>query len=74
MHYLNGHGLLISIFFHENELGYKVSLRSNSSDVNVSEIAEVFDGGGHIKAAGCLICEDFETAKRLIMKEVKKYL
>ena len=37
------------------ELGpqvYKVSLRSNN-DVDVSAIAKVYGGGGHIKAAGC---------------------
>lgn len=31
---------------------YKVSLRTNS-DVDVSRIASVFGGGGHVKAAGC---------------------
>ena len=33
----------------------KLSLRSNN-DVSVSDIAQRFDGGGHVKAAGAKIC------------------
>lgn len=44
-------GVEVSIFFHEKDGMYKVSLRSNSY-VNVSEIGLMFNGGGHFYAAG----------------------
>ena len=48
----NTKGVDCAIFMYEVEEGeYKVSLRSNDN-VNVSEIAKSFGGGGHIKAAG----------------------
>lgn len=37
-----------------NPSEYKVSLRTNS-DLDVSRIAQAFDGGGHVKAAGCTV-------------------
>jgi bifunctional oligoribonuclease and PAP phosphatase NrnA len=48
-------GVEIAVFIYEvqhNE--YKVSMRSNNF-VNVSKIAAIFGGGGHVKAAGCTI-------------------
>lgn len=48
----NTKGVDCAIFMYEVEEGeYKVSLRSNDN-VNVSEIAKSFGGGGHVKAAG----------------------
>ncbi len=48
-------GVDCAIFMYElAPLEYKVSLRSNGA-VNVSEIAEVFGGGGHVRASGCII-------------------
>ena len=48
-------GVEVAILIHEINTGkYKVSLRSNG-DVNVSKIAVYFGGGGHIKAAGCMM-------------------
>ena len=44
----------------------RVSLRSNG-DADVSKVALKFDGGGHIKAAGCSIYDDIETAEKLIV-------
>ena len=66
-------GVKISIFLRETKEGYKVSLRSNT-DIDVSEIAEAFNGGGHKKASGCLINKDLKTAKKLLIKEIKKQL
>lgn len=46
-------GTEVAIFVYETKAReYKVSLRSNG-DVNVSKIAQLFSGGGHVKAAGC---------------------
>lgn len=48
-------GVACAIFMYEMEKNqYKVSMRS-SSEVNVSQIASFFGGGGHVKAAGCTL-------------------
>ena len=52
---------------------YKVSMRSGSL-INVSDICLMFGGGGHLKAAGCLIQGNVEQVKEKIMKEIKKAL
>jgi phosphoesterase RecJ-like protein len=51
----------------------KVSLRSKEY-VDVSSICKVFGGGGHIRAAGCTIYEDLDTAESIIIKEIMKNL
>ncbi len=53
----------------ENEV--KVSLRSKNY-VNVSKIAQGFNGGGHIRAAGCTIYDTVENAKKKILEAVLK--
>ncbi len=51
----NTKGVEVAIFLYElGEDEFKVSLRA-SGDVNVSKIAQVFGGGGHVKAAGVTI-------------------
>jgi len=68
----NIEGVEVSIFLREElEDTYKVSLRSNN-DINVSEIAEVFDGGGHAKAAGLTIEDKLDVAIKKLVKEVSK--
>ncbi len=48
-------GVDCSMFFHEIQPGvYKGSLRSNNL-INVAEIASVYGGGGHVRAAGCTV-------------------
>lgn len=66
-------GVEVSIFIREIEGGYKVSLRSNDY-VNVSDICIAFNGGGHIKAAGCNIYGTLEEVKTKIINEVKQYI
>ena len=67
-------GVEVSIFLREDEDGsYKVSLRSNRY-VNVSHICETFDGGGHIRAAGCTFCCDVDEARKKLIREINKYL
>ena len=64
----------VSIFLYEKEKGYKISLRSNEY-VNVSEVASIFGGGGHIKAAGATILNmSFDEVKKAIISEVTKNL
>ena len=68
-------GVEVSIFLREtDENTYKISLRSNDY-VNVSDICLLFNGGGHIRAAGGTISGlTFEKAKDKIVLECKKHL
>ena len=66
-------GVEVSIFVREVENGYKVSLRSNNY-VNVADVSIAFNGGGHIRAAGCNISGSLEQVKEKIISEVKKYI
>lgn len=47
----------------------KVSMRSKG-EVDVSEIALGFDGGGHSKAAGCMIKGSINSAEKLIVDRI----
>lgn len=67
-------GVEISIFLREVEQNnYKISLRSNEY-VNVSDICLMFNGGGHMRAAGGSISMPFEKAKEKVISECKKHL
>lgn len=67
-------GVEVSIFIREVENnGLKISLRSNDY-VNVSDVAILFGGGGHPRAAGCTVSGEIEQAKEKILSEVKKFL
>lgn len=50
---------------------YRVNLRSNT-DLDVSEIAALFNGGGHKKAAGCTFKGDFILNLNKIINEISK--
>lgn len=65
-------GVEVSVFIREDD-GYHVSLRSNGQ-INVNEIAQKFNGGGHIMAAGCIINKPFKETKELLLNEIKKKL
>ncbi len=70
----NIEGVEVSIFLREDEDGsYKVSLRSNRY-VDVSEIGELFDGGGHSRAAGCTMNVSLNDAIKELLREVNKRL
>lgn len=66
-------GVEVSVFLYETDKGFKASLRSNNY-VNVSDICLLFNGGGHVRAAGCTIASSLEEAKTKIIKEVKRVL
>lgn len=63
----------VSVFLHEEEKGYKISLRSNDY-VNVAEVCMVFGGGGHIRAAGANTTMSLEEAKHALIREIEKRL
>ena len=52
---------------------YKISMRS-ANDVNVSAICQTLGGGGHIKAAGCLLEGTLDEVKTVIIETVRKVL
>ena len=69
-------GVEVSIFIRQRDEKeeYKVSMRSNSDDINVSDICLVYGGGGHPRAAGAVISGNIEQVKEKLMFVVKKYL
>ena len=67
-------GVEVSVFLRQREdKTFKVSLRSNNY-VNVSDIAILFGGGGHVKAAGCKISGTPEQIKNSLVSHIKKLL
>ncbi len=66
-------GVKVSIFIKENESDKKVSLRSKGM-VDVSRIAMVFGGGGHMNAAGFNTKLNWEELKKRIIDEALRLL
>ncbi len=66
-------GVEVSIFVREFEDGFKISFRSNTY-VDVSEIAKIFGGGGHSRAAGCVIDMPLKDLKKVVLKETYQRL
>ena len=66
-------GVEVSIFLRQKDNGYKASLRSNNY-VNVSDVALLFNGGGHMRAAGCDMTGNLEQCRERIVKAVEKYI
>ena len=63
-------GVEVGILLKEKKV-IKVSLRSKNY-VDVSKLAQSFNGGGHIRAAGCTIYSSIEDAKKKIVEAVVK--
>lgn len=55
-----------------NQNSYKVSMRSKGQ--NVAEICRHFGGGGHIQAAGCVLCGFLEDIIDKIVKTVGDFV
>jgi phosphoesterase RecJ-like protein len=67
-------GVEISVLIKEYPDGcMKVGLRAKHSG-DVAVIASKFGGGGHVKAAGCTICDTIENVKQMIVQEVTEQL
>ncbi len=65
---------VVAVFLYESEDGsFKASFRVNG-EFNVAEIALVFGGGGHIKAAGCNIFGEIDEVIDRILVEIEKRL
>jgi len=63
----------VTILIKEAENGVKVSLRSKSL-VDVSKIAEGFNGGGHIRASGFFTEANFDNTKVKLIEIIEKEL
>lgn len=67
-------GVEVAVLFRESGPGVcKVSFRSRGR-CDVSQIAEVFGGGGHRNAAGCEIKGPLEEVKAKVLKAINKQL
>jgi len=65
-------GVEVSMLLKEVKDGVKGSLRSKNN-VDVRRIAEVYGGGGHIKAAGVMLKDvDITEAKEKLIKTIKE--
>jgi bifunctional oligoribonuclease and PAP phosphatase NrnA len=65
-------GVKVALLFRELPGGreYKVSFRSRNP-VDVSKIAEMFGGGGHVNASGCTIEGELSDVKRRVLDIVE---
>ncbi len=67
-------GVKVAVFIYEkDENEYKVSLRANGN-VDVNKVAVEFGGGGHVKAAGCMLtgslCDNMNKLIELIGDQI----
>lgn len=67
-------GIKVAALFRErptnNGQEWRVSLRSTDGAVDVSEIAHIWGGGGHVRAAGYIVRADEEKAVAALEREV----
>lgn len=64
-------GVIVAVFFEELTDGkVRVSMRSKSSDVDVSAICQKFGGGGHALAAGARVRGSLAEVEKKIMEAV----
>lgn len=62
----------VSVLFKEAEGFFRVSVRTKSA-IDATVLCGKFDGGGHVRAAGCNIKSDsLEEAKRAILDEIER--
>ncbi len=70
----NTRGVECAIFMYETDImQYKVSLRSTDK-VDVAKIASYFGGGGHKKAAGCMMSGTFHDVVNNLSLHIEKQL
>lgn len=68
-------GVLVGIYYRQRGTDeYKVSVRT-SANIDVSKLAELFDGGGHTKASGYSIkLSEYKENKALLIENTKRCL
>lgn len=63
-------GVMVGVTIKQrDENRYKVSMRS-SNEMDVSALCQQFGGGGHIRAAGCLLEGELEDIKKIIVNAI----
>ncbi len=63
----------MALFFEELfDESIRVSIRSKVDSVDACEVAQVFGGGGHAKAAGIRMEGPIEEARLKVLAEVKR--
>ena len=68
---LNTNDVKVVCVFKETEYGLVIGLRSNfNSDFNVSEFAQIYGGGGHIKASGASVDGNYEELVKTVTDEL----
>jgi len=71
---LNVEGVEVGILFKESDTGVvKASIRSKGK-VNVSEVAQSFGGGGHVRAAGCRLTSNMDESVQSLVEAFRKAL
>ncbi len=67
------HGVEVCALLREIEKDkFKVSLRSNSDEIDVAAIAAEMGGGGHKKAAGCRVSGTLSQSKEILLSALKQ--
>ena len=66
-------GYKIAVILKEKDDGVHCSLRSKP-EYDVSKIAEIFGGGGHRNAAGCVIVKSIQEAESVMRSAIESYL
>ncbi|MCX2726138.1 bifunctional oligoribonuclease/PAP phosphatase NrnA [Thermomicrobium sp. 4228-Ro] len=71
VNFLSGaEGTVVAILFYEHPEGWRVSVRSADSLVDVAAICQHFGGGGHPRAAGCRLPAG-ESSRRAFLDYVR---
>jgi phosphoesterase RecJ-like protein len=70
----NVQGVGIAVFLYEflDEPGTKVSLRT-AEPYDAAAFCQLFDGGGHARAAGCSLTTDLKEATGIILERIHTY-
>lgn len=63
-------GARVGILFYQQEDGWRTSLRSIQDDVDVAELARLYGGGGHSRAAGCRIVPGTVDARDSFLADI----
>jgi len=67
-------GIEVAVFLKEIDYNLiKVGFRSKEY-VDVSKIAQVFGGGGHVRASGCTIRSEMKKVENMIINEIAKVI
>ncbi len=67
-------GVQIGVMLREKDSGeFKVSMRTNEG-FDASKICGLLGGGGHVKAAGCVVGGDLEHAKKTVIDTIARFV